>query len=290
MELKKAGARIKVVRLRAWLILAIQVIALALLLFVAIGWKEFSLIDFILLAVVQSVTHVSYFPEGENYGTQDPLFMKNKESYNQKANAINENRETGLLREYCEVEYEERKKRYIQNELGAIGITVAEYEYLKSKSKAEVKKMKSVEIGGRITFLTKHRKKRLIKLLFSKIPVSRNNVETVMSAVENSGFGALHDGSVRYKAANYTMKFLKVTVWGGFLAFIGYSARDGITIETVVRMVMYLSSMIITAVTSFGAGEVGQKVHKRQFYVDLCNFIDGFNEWKTLDKPVSTVL
>lgn len=285
MGIKQTGERIRAIRFRTWVITAVQVIALALLLFVVLGWKEFSLIDFILLSVIQIITHLSYFPDGENFGSKDPLLVKNRVSYNDKANEINKNRETKLLREYCVVEYEERKKRYIQNECGAIGITMDEYEILKNKTKAQLRKMKSVEYDGRIVFLTRKRRKRLVRLLFHKIPIERNNVETIMSAIENDGFRSIHDNSTRYKFVNYLMKFMKVIVWGGFLAMIGYSARDGITIETVVRMVMYLSSMIITAITSFSAGEVGQKTYKNQFYVDLCNFIDGFNEWKMLDKP-----
>lgn len=280
-NLTKSGAKIRAVRARTWIITGVEILALALLLFVALGWKAFSLIDFVLLSIIQIITHISYFPDGENYGTQDPLFITNKKAYNDKANAINENHETGLLREYCDYEYEERKKRYIQNELGAIGITHEEYDFLKNKTIPEVRKMKSIEYDGRIVFLTKPRRKRLMRLLFRKLPIEKNNAETIMSAVENSGFSALHDSSVSYKLLNYTIKFLKVTVWGSFLALVGYSARDGITIETVVRMAMYLSSMVITAITSFSSGEVGQKVYKNQFYLDLCNFIDEFNEWKS---------
>lgn len=289
MSNKQIEPKIKAIRVRTWLVTAIEVLALTLLLFVVLGWKEFSLIDFIILSVIQVVTHVSYFPDGEAYGQQDAVFITNKTAYNNKATEINKNRETGLLREYCEIDYEERKNRYIMNELGAIGITVEEYEFLKNKTKPEVKKLKSVEYNGRIVFLTRARRSRLIRLLFKKLPIKKNSVETIMSAVETNGYKALQDGSVRYKLLNYTIKFLKVFVWGGFLAFVGYSARDGITIATAVRMAMYLSSMIITAVTSFSTGEVGQKTYKNQFYLDLCNFIDEFNGWKstkTIEKPL----
>lgn len=286
---KQIEPKIKAIRVRTWLVTAIETLAITLLLFVVLGWKEFSLIDFIILSVIQVVTHVSYFPDGEAYGQQDAIFITNKTAYNNKATDINKNRETGLLREYCEIDYEERKNRYILNELGAIGITVEEYEFLKNKTKPEVKKLKSVEYNGRIVFLTHARRSRLIRLLFKKLPIKKNSVETIMSAVEMSGYKALQDGSVRYKLLNYTIKFFKVFVWGGFLALVGYSARDGITIATVVRMVMYLSSMTITAVTSFSTGEVGQKTYKNQFYLDLCNFIDEFNGWKStknIEKPL----
>ena len=109
MGIKQTGERIRAIRFRTWVITAVQVIALVLLLFVALGWKEFSLIDFILLSVIQIITHLSYFPDGENFGSKDLLLVKNRVSYNDKANEINKNRETKLLREYCEVEFEERK-------------------------------------------------------------------------------------------------------------------------------------------------------------------------------------
>ena len=279
MGLKQTGARVKAVRLRTWLVTAVIVVTLTLLLFVNFGWSEFSLVDFVCLSIIQIMAHVSYFPDGESFGTTDPLFIKNKEAYNSKANAINENRETAKLREYCDYEYEERKRRYIQNECGAIGITYDDYMLLKLKSREEIRVIKSFEQDGKIVFFTPPRRKRLYRLLFKKLPIERNNVETIMSAIENDGFSALHDGSTKYKLVNYILKLLKVTLWGGFLAFIGYSAKDGITIETVVRMTTYLSSLLITSVTSFSAGEIGQRIYKRHFYVDLCNYIDGFNEW-----------
>ena len=111
MGLKQTGARVKAVRLRTWLVTATIVVTLTLLLFVNFGWSEFSLVDFVCLSIIQIMAHVSYFSDGESFGTTDPLFIKNKEAYNSKANAINENRETAKLREYCDYEYEERKRR-----------------------------------------------------------------------------------------------------------------------------------------------------------------------------------
>lgn len=279
--LNNAKVRLKAVRLRTWVVTLVIVITLILMLFVNLGWKSFSVIDFVCISVIQILAHISYFPDGEFFGTQDELFIKNKEAYNAKANQINENRDTSKLRDYCEYEYEQRKMRYILNECGAIGITYDDYLVLKQKDEKEIKAIKSFEIDGKIIFFNKERAKRLKKLIFGKLPVERNTVETIMSAVENNGFSALHDSSKKYKTANYILKITKVLVWGGFLALIGYSAKDGVTIETIVRMSTYLASLLITAVTSFTAGEVGQRVYKRQFYVDLCNYIDGFNEWKT---------
>lgn len=76
MGIKQTGERIRAIRFRTWVITAVQVIALVLLLFVVLGWKEFSLIDFILLSVIQIITHLSYFPDGENFGSKDPLLVK----------------------------------------------------------------------------------------------------------------------------------------------------------------------------------------------------------------------
>jgi hypothetical protein len=42
---------------------------------------------------------------------------------------------------------------------------------------------------------------------------------------------------------------------------------------------MYLTAFFSTAVLGFSSGENCSKIYKSRFYVDLVNFIDGFNEW-----------
>ena len=42
-----------------------------------------------------------------------------------------------------------------------------------------------------------------------------------------------------------------------------------------------ITTLFTTAVMAFTSGETCSKVHKSHFYLDLANFIDGFNEWNS---------
>ena len=116
-------------------------------------------------------------------------------------------------------------------------------------------------------------------MIFKELPVEPNHPETIMSAVENNGTKAVKDGSVAYKTHSYIRKALQAVVIGGIFAYIGYTVRDGIGIAEIAQIFMYLTSLFSTAVMSFSSGETCSKVYKSHFYVDLVNFIDGFNEW-----------
>ena len=125
----------------------------------------------------------------------------------------------------------------------------------------------------------KNKKKKLYNLIFKQLPVEPNHPETIMSAIENNGTKAVKDGSVAYKTHSYIRKILQAVVIGGIFAYIGYTVRDGIGIAEIVQIFMYLTSLFSAAVMSFSSGETCSKVYKSHFYVDLVNFIDGFNEW-----------
>jgi len=269
VELKE---RIHGVRLRTWIITAAMILALVMYLLVAVSfeWKV-DIVSFVILAAAQIISHCAYFPDGEEYGTTNATFKTNRKAYNDKATKISKYKKQTELREYCIVEYEERKKHYIQMECSKCDITEEEYLKLKADRQAAAKFLATLK-GGR--------KRRLNKLLYGVIPIKPNTAETVMSAAENDGGNELKDASVGYKQRSYIRKILKCTVIALFFAMLAYNARDGITLSTFVQMAMYVASVLITAITSYAAGETTQKVYKNKFYIDLINFIDGFFEWE----------
>lgn len=280
--------RLSTIRLRTWTLTLAIVIALVFYFLVSITTKEaISWIDFVLLCAVQIVCHSIYFPDGDLYGQKNQDYINNKETYNTKAEAINQSKGIAKLREYCKIEFEERKLRYILNECGIIGITLEELEILKQKSPKEIKKLKSFEttemVDGepktKIITFSKFKKKKLYALIFNKIPVEENHPETILSAVESNGNKAIKDGSTTYKMHSYIRKIMQAVLLGGIFAYIGYTLRDGIGIGEIVSIIMYLTTLFTTAVISFSSGETCSKVHKSRFYLELSNFIDGFNEW-----------
>ena len=128
--------KIVYVRARAWLVLIALLLAIAFyFIFTVVKNDTVNLINLIFMSTIGIATHFAMFPEGENYGQTTTVFVNNKLAYNSRAVAVNENRAVKELREYCEIEYTERRERYIRNQLGIIGITYEEYEEFKKQNR-----------------------------------------------------------------------------------------------------------------------------------------------------------
>lgn len=285
------GHRLITIRFRTWALTIAIIITLGFYLLVDVITKQtISLVDFILLVVVQIIVHSLYFPDGDLFGQKDKAFIANKSAYNEKATEINLNRQISKLREYCKFEFEERKKRYVVNQLGKLELTENEFELLKEKSEKDIKTLECFEfkevVNGeeksRLIFFSRHKRKILYNLLFKPLPVEENYPETIMSAVENNGNRAIRDGSIGYKVRAYIRRILKAVVVGGIFAYIGYKVKDGVGWAEIVSISMYLTTLFSTAVLSFSSGENCSRVYKSHFYLDLSNFIDGFNEWNNV--------
>lgn len=281
------GNRFKAIRLRTITLSFVIFITLVLYLLVNVITKQsIDFIDFIIMATLQIVIQYIYFPDGELFGQQNEIFKKNRETYNEKALNINTKGNFSKLREYCENEFQKRKREYIINECGYIGITLDELEKLK-QTKID-KHLKFIETKERYIHLTRNKRKHLLRLIFDRIPIEKNQPETIMSAVENNGHKAIGDKSQTFKFVSRITTIFKAIVIGGFLAYIGYTAKDGVGFVEIVKMFMYLTTMLTSAVFSFTSGERCSSVYKNQFYIDLSNFIDGFEEW--LKQPNKEVL
>lgn len=287
-ENKYKGAiknRMSTVRIRTWSLTLAIIIALALYLIVTTTFNNnVNWIDFIVMCTVQIVTYYIYFPDGELYGQKDKSFEQNRNAYNLKATDITEQRKIGLLREYCKYDFEQRKNRYIRNECAFIGITTEELRILQNEPLERLRKLKHYEFkddnGSHLVFFSKPKRKALIRLLTKKIPVSENHPETIMSAVQNDGGEAIQDQSQTFRSHAYVRKLFFALVVGGFFAYIGFSRKDEIGLSEIVAIVVYLTSVFTNAVMAFSSGETCTKVHKNQFYIELINFIDSFNEWE----------
>lgn len=289
-NLKEAKQRVEAVRLRTWTLTLAILCSLALYILVNVTTRQsINWVDFIMLCVMQIVIHAMYFPDGDLFGQKDKTYIANRKAYNANATGINDRREIGKLREYCEFEFQERKLTYIQNQCGFIGITIEEFNILKQKSEKQILKeeiwvFNKGEKNEYVIQLNKQKRKVLHALIFKRIPVEKNHHETIMSAYENNGNKAIRDASISYKIQSYVKKILTAIVIGGFFAYIGYTLRDGFGFAQIVQICMYLTTMFTTAVMAFTSGETCSKVHKSHFYLDLSNFIDGFNEWNAKNK------
>lgn len=293
-----AKQRLSTIRLRTWALTLAIIIALIFYFLVTITTKQaINWVDFVLLCTVQFICYSLYFPDGDLFGQKDNAYISNKESYNEKATAINQDKNIAKLREYCKVEFENRKQSYVLNECGIIGISFEELQVLKQKPEKEIKKIKSFEteeiIDGekrsKIIIFSKSKRKRLYALIFKPLPVEENHPETIMSAVETNGTKAIRDGSISYKKRSYIRKIMQSVVIGGIFAYIGYTLRDGIGMAEITSIIMYLTTLFTTAVISFTSGEACSKVYKSRFYLELSIFIDGFNEWNSYHTVVNNL-
>ena len=282
---EKVAPRALAVRTRTWTFTITILIALAFYIAVNVTTRQaINWVDFVLLCVMQVTIHGMYFPDGDLYGQKDKSYIANKQAYGDRADGIIQGGKAELLREYCDYEFEQRKDRYIKNQCAMIGITPAELEELKKDNTAEqIKAMKKYEfVREQKTYcvhFSKKKRKILYHLIFSPLPVQKNNSETITSAVENDGSKSIRDGSAVYKKWDWIKFVVKMFVLGLTLSYIGYTLRDGFGFAQVVQIFMYITTMLGTAVTAFTSGETCSRVYKSRFYLELSNFIDGFNEW-----------
>lgn len=285
---KQVAPRALAVRTRTWTLTIAILISLALYIVVNVTTRQtINWIDFVLLSIMQILVHSMYFPDGDIFGQKSDTYKENKKAYNDKADRVVEQEQAEKLRAYCEWEYEQRRERYIKYQCGLIGITLDELETLKEMTEREIKALVKWEtkkkIGNEekifIVQFSKAKRKILHDLIFKPIPVEKNHYETIMSAVENDGTHAIKDNAVAYKRRAFIMKIFGAIVIGGIFAYIGYTFRDSFGFAQVVQLCMYLTTLFSTAVMAFTSGETCSKVHRTNFYKDLANFLDGFNEW-----------
>lgn len=294
---KNLKERFAEIRLRTWTLTISIIIAMIFYFLVTIvGKQSINPVDFVLLSTATILTHFIYFPDGKIFGMKSDEFIANHDAYNDKAGDINEKGQIGYLRVYCKVDYKKRIQRYIENECGAIGITLSELEWLKqNKTEYEIKKLEVFSYKPneekdfeKVVHIAKNKRKRLYNLIFGDLPIEENTAESIMSAVENNGYTAIHDESIAYEKHAHVRKIIISLVIGLIFAYVGYSLRDGLDLTVITSIVLFLTSLLATAVMAYSTGEITTKVYKSRYYLSLYNFIDEFNEWynKNQDKTI----
>lgn len=247
----------------------------------------------IMIFIVQIVTYVTYFPEGEIWGEKDPIFMKNREAYNEMANSINEQHKFGKLREFCDIEYEKRKNTYFLGELGQVGITEEEYEQLASLDEKHIKELskftfKYKDKGERLVCFSKSQRKILYRLMFKKLPIERNSPDVILSSIERDSNKSIHDDSRGFKTKSYILKTLSGVLWAIYVAYISIGGNTKSVWEIVFGLSMFLYTLIMTIITSFSTGEKSTKIYKNRFYVEAYNFMGKFADWENSIEQTTT--
>ena len=280
-----------VIRIRTITLTLLVIAVLALYLLVQTYFRdEISWIDFIILTAVTIIMHFVYFPDGELNGQRDVRYITNNQAYNDKAELINSKRQIFNLNEYCKVDFDIRKKSYVETHCGYLEITPEILEYFRDTySYKDLKKNEYLYTSAKQDkkyFLSKYKRKQLIKLLFKELPIGYNFPDTILSAKETDSSKAIVDESKRFKYITNTTKIITAIIIGLVLAYIGLSKKDEFTIADLAKMLMYLTSIVSTAVFSYSAGEKSMKIFKCDFYIALCNFIERFFVWLLEDKKI----
>ncbi len=279
-EIENIKPRVMALRVRTLVLTAIIIVTLGFYLCVNAIIKTLDLIDFAILTFIQIVTHCLYFPDGEIYGSRNERLVKNRTIYNEKATLVNKKMQFNELKEYTKVDFETRQRSYIETKCGYIGITYEDYEVIKNNySLNQIKSSEKLEFNGKVLFLSRYKRKVLITILFKELPVGYNDPETILSALDTDRTHKIIDKSRSYKIQAYIRKIFMAVVVGGVMAYIGYTTKDGFGIDDVVKMLMYLTSILTTAILSYSSGEVCQRVYKCEFYIELALFLDNFFEW-----------
>lgn len=291
MEKQIKNSKGLVIRVRTITLTILVIFVLALYLLVQTYFRdEISWIDFIILTTVTIVIHFVYFPDGELNGQRDERYIANNKAYNEKAELINTKRQIFNLNEYCKVDFDMRKKSYVETHCGYLEITPEILEYFRDNY--GVKDLKNNDFlytdenETKKYFLSKYKRKQLIKLLFKELPIGYNFPDTILSAKETDSSKAIVDESKRFKYITNTTKIITALILGLVMAYIGLSKKDGFTIADLCKMLMYLTSIVATAVFSYSSGEKSMKIFKTDFYIALCNFIERFFVWLLEDKNI----
>ena len=279
--INEARQRVAVVRVRTWTLTLAILVSLALYIVVNITMRQsLNVVDFVFLCLVQILVHVIYFPDGDLFGQTDKTYVANKDAYNGKATGISLEK----LREYCEFEFEQRRQEYVRNQCALVGITSEELEKLKDHTEKEIMEMDKIIVKVKdkdvIVPLSKTKRKILRALIFEPLPVRKNRAEVITSAIDkNDDGGEIKDKSINYKRQSDVKKIVLTIVLSLFFGYVTFKIIEGFGFAQIIQICMYLTSMFSTAVTSFTSGENCSKVYKSRFYLELSNFIDGFNEW-----------
>lgn len=250
--------------------------------------QKINVVDMIIIGIIQVLTFSAYYPDGQNFGTSNTVFVANKKAYNEKANYVNNHQLQEKLGEYCEYEYEKRKKEWYENQCGILGISLDELDKIKqSYTEEEIKRLESITtkriIKGEeqevVIHFGKKQRKRLHSVIFNPCPVEKNEAKAILSACEIKREKRIMDGSLANTSANIKVFILRAAMMMVFIGYIGYALRDGFSFANIMQFGMFFGTMIGTAVTAYTQGETNTKVYKNRYYVELDNFLAGFFEW-----------
>lgn len=279
---KEMKARVKIIRLRTWTLTLTILALLVLYIFVTLSIKSsIDWIDFAIAAAIQISTHFAYFADGERYGETDKHFISTRDAYIKSVSLITTESTVEKLREYCEVEFQQRKDDYLNDMCNRLDISREDLCEITKLSAKKIRHLKQWDTKTNGTVYFNMEKRAILrKLVFGANPVQKNQSSTIMSAVDRDYTESIKNGQKVYKkGVNIFKGFIKPIMLGGILAYITYNMRAGLSFAAIIKSCVFIGSMITTAVSSYIAGEKSTRDYKMQFFVELATFIGDFFSW-----------
>lgn len=286
------GVKDRAVSIRLRTIILTGMIVLMLILYCIVQLilnQRINVVDMILIGIIQVLTFSAYYPEGQNYGSNNKVYLANKKTYNEKANYVNNNQLQAKLGEYCEYEYKKRKHEWYENQCGILGITTDDLDKIKqSFTEQEVKKLESITTKRKkddkheeevVVHFGRKQRKRLHSLIFNPCPVEKNEPDAILSACEIKREKRIIDGSLGNTNQNIGVFILRAIIMMVFFGYLGYALRDGFSFANIMQFGMFFGTMVGTAVTAYSNGETNIKTHKNRYYIELTTFLNGMFEW-----------
>jgi hypothetical protein len=265
---KMIKEELSTIRHRAWAFTGMLIVTIISYLIVNVFFKDaLNIADVIIVLTFQIAVIAIWFPEGEAKGECTTAFISNRKNYNERAENIIVQGKIERLADYCEYEFLERCKNFKQSILSKFGLTIQNYQDVKTLTKKQIKTIRKME-----------------KQVFGIKP---NNVRTIMCGVEIDYRGAISNGSDRAKKLAFINQFAVSLIFSTVLGYIGYSAHS-ISLEDVIRAFFYISLITYRLIAAYRHGYENITIRKNKFYVDLINFINCFWEWdKNIKKEVA---
>lgn len=280
----------RTVSLSAWLSTSIVTIGIVAMVLLGVESKDsLDLVFFVLMLVSQGIITTTWLPEGKQFGETKPLFMQTRSAYNGKVNDVISRQISMELKDYCDYDFEVRKKHYKMRMLARAALDFNDLDKVAEMQENEFydkflfwKKFKAWDkkkVGEDEISLNKLQVRVLYTLIFKPLPIQANNVETIIGGATVSEVNPVKDTTSKYINKWLGGKFGILIVMSLITAYLGLRLAQGITLQAILQAIMLIMAVVTSLTSSFLTGERAITIHKRSYYVDASNFIDRFFEW-----------
>jgi len=288
--ISRVKERGRLVSLSAWLSTTVVTIGIVAMVLLGVESKNsLDLVFFVMMLITQGIITFTWLPEGKSYGERNTLFNDTRTAYNGKVNQVFQKEISMELKEFCDYDFEVRKKNYIVRTLGKASLTLEDLERCRELPESDFydrvlfwkkfKKWEDKQFGEEEITYNRMQVKVLYMLIFKPLPVQPNNMETIIGGATVNDVKRISDTTSKFLNKYLGGKFGLVIAMSILTAYLGLRLAQGISLQAILQAIMLIIAAVTSLTSSFLTGERAITVNKRGYYVDASNFIDRFFEW-----------